>query len=557
MKTRFLFSMLLLMSLLVWSSENATQLASEKEPIKICVTPDMENMAEIWISNYIKINPDQKFELNNISIDKINTEVAGENTIGIVKRSPDIETVATSLWHITLGREVIVPVVNTSNPYFENLKSAGISIEALAGLVSNKNPGWGDVLGDGINHRLTVVLENESEVELLVAKFLGLEPSAMNTMNSGNDFIQMIRNDIYSIGFCKLVTLTDVENNEFAANISPLPLDRNDNGKIDSNENIYGSLDQFERSIWIGKYPRSLICNIYALATEQPKNQSVIDFLNWTFTLGQSAVEESGYTDLAYYEKQSSLGKLNPVVRLTMGEASSNNAVATRILILVFVVLAVVVLLMVWNLHRKSHKLLYDNTENNSLLRPESIKTPEGLFYDKKHTWAFMEKDGVVKIGIDDFLQHVTGNYTGLVVKSPNEVVRRNEIIATLVHEGKKINIYAPVSGRIIQTNEDLMDFPSLANNSPYNWGWLYEMEPTNWIREIAFLKMAEQYRTWISKELTRFKDFIIEICQQKELEGQLVLQEGGDLPDHVLHDFEPHVWEEFQIRFIDNSDIY
>lgn len=213
-------------------------------------------------------------------------------------------------------------------------------------------------------------------------------------------------------------------------------------------------------------------------------------------------------------------------------------------------------MLLAWNSRRKARKLLYDNGEINRFLRPESIDIPNGLFYDKSHTWAFMEKDGTVKVGIDDFLQHVTGDFTRLIMKNPNDMIRRNDIAATLVHEGKKLNIYAPVTGRIVQRNEDLVDYPSLANNSPYSWGWIYEIEPSNWIREIGFLKMADQYRDWIRKEFIRLKDFIIGVCQQKVHEGELVLQEGGELPDHVLHDFEPDIWEEFQLRFLDNSDI-
>lgn len=555
MKTRIFFTALFLLELTGFGSLDASPTTSENDTIKVCVTPGVKSLAESWISAYKKMNPDLNLEMKELSMANLRTEVTGENTLGLIKQHPNVHLVAESMWHLTLGREVIVAVVNPSNPNLEILKKTGISETNLARIITSKNPRWNEILTNGTNEPIHLYLEDDPELKLAVSRFLVLDPETIGGVKSTSDFTSILQTDVNAIGFCNLLTATNLDQLEFSEKITLLPLDCNGNGHMDYNENIYGKLEQFERAIWIGKYPRPLISNIYAVASDQPKNKDVTNFLTWIITTGQIAIVESGFTDLAYSEKQSQLDKLIPAT-LANEELSKNDTTSTIILITFLVLLITAGLALNWNSRRKSAKLIYDDYEPSKILRPESIEIPNGLFYDKSHTWAFMEKDGRVKVGIDDFMQHVTGNYTGLILKNPNEILRRSEIAATLIHEGKKLSIYAPVSGRIIQSNADLVDFPTLVNSSPYSWGWLYEIEPANWIREIGFLKMSDQYREWIRKEFIRFKDFITGFCQKKELEGLLVLQEGGELPDHVLHGFEPHVWEEFQLRFIDNSEI-
>ena len=557
MNTRILFTIMLLLGLFVWSNGSAGQSATEQATIKVCIAPGMGNLAESWINGYHAINPEQQFELKQLSLSDVKANIGGNNTVGFVMQRPDRNMMAESMWHLTLGREIIVPVLNVSNPFMDAIKTEGISARELSEILLNQSTKWNAILSGGSEQQVRIILKDEPGVRLAVSKFFGLDPLVkFNLVSSDEEFVETIQRDVNCIGFCRLTTITDAESHDFIAQIGPLPFDRNGNGRIDNNENIFGKIDQFERAVWIGKYPRSLVYNIYAVSPNEPENEGVIDFLSWIVTSGQSAVLQNGYTDLAYYEKQVQLEKLHPGVLLASDEMSRDNNMATVLLIALFVMIVTVVTALVWNSKRKAKKVLYDNEETHKVLRPESIKIPNGLYYDKSHSWAFMEKEGTVKVGIDDFLQHVTGDYTGLIMKNPQEMIRRKEVAATLVHEGKKINILAPVSGRIIQANEDLMDYPSLVNNSPYTWGWLYEIQPSNWMREILFLQMADKYRDWIKKEFIQLKDFIIGSVQQKAPEGEFVLQEGGELPDHVLHDFEPHVWEEFQIRFIDNSDI-
>jgi glycine cleavage system H lipoate-binding protein len=188
-------------------------------------------------------------------------------------------------------------------------------------------------------------------------------------------------------------------------------------------------------------------------------------------------------------------------------------------------------------------------------LDENSILAPKGIYYDKSHTWTFLEKEGMVKFGIDDFIQHITGNITCVKMKEVGEKVKKGEKIVSIAKDGKRLNIYSPISGIIKEKNSLLILNSSLINTSTYTDGWVYTIEPKNWEREIQFLFMSDKYKEWIKQEFVRLKDFLTDTVQfNTNAYKHIILQDGGELKDNVLSDLEPRIWEDFQTNFIDNS---
>ena len=166
-----------------------------------------------------------------------------------------------------------------------------------------------------------------------------------------------------------------------------------------------------------------------------------------------------------------------------------------------------------------------------------------------------MEKDGIVKVGIDDFLQHITGTLTKIKMKEPGEKIRKGEKILSIIRNGKQLNIYSPVSGIIRERNPGLLTDSSIMNSSPYSEGWVYMIEPKNWVRETEFLFMGEKYKEWLKDEFKRLKDFFtVSVMSDSSVYQHIILQDGGELSDNVLADLSPEVWEDFQTNFIDTS---
>jgi len=182
-----------------------------------------------------------------------------------------------------------------------------------------------------------------------------------------------------------------------------------------------------------------------------------------------------------------------------------------------------------------------------------TIVVPKGLYFDKTHTWAFMDKDGMVKIGIDDFFPHVTGLLTNIKMKNSGETIKKNEVFLSIIRNGKQLNIKAPVSGIIKAQNKALLTNTSLINSFPYSDGWVYMIEPTNWVREIQFLFIAENFKIWLRNEFIRLKDFLAVMQKTNETRyAHVVLQDGGELKEGILMDLRSEAWEDFQTHFID-----
>ena len=257
-------------------------------------------------------------------------------------------------------------------------------------------------------------------------------------------------------------------------------------------------------------------------------------------------MEFAGLNSLTNIERLSRIDKLFPETFII-----SQTSNGLRSLIIIFAGLSIIFAIsLIVIRYRKENKPIKVLKIQHRPLTYNILTAPKGLYFDRTHTWVFMEKDGSVKIGIDDFLQHVIGQITSIKMKKPGEKIIKGEQILTIVQNGKRLNICSPLSGIIIGDNSNLLPESSLINSSPYFDGWIYKIQPSNWIRENQFLFIVEKYTEWIKDEFIRLKDFLAN-NNSKEY-AYVTLQDGGEIVDGVLENLEPEVWEDFQTKFID-----
>lgn len=225
------------------------------------------------------------------------------------------------------------------------------------------------------------------------------------------------------------------------------------------------------------------------------------------------------------------------------------------LIFLAFIVMCITIDAVVQNSKKKKYKSLTTMVKSSQAFNEMSLSIPRGLYFDKTHTWAFMEKNGVVKIGIDDFLVHVTGALSRLKMKKTGEKIYKGEPVLTIIQNGKQLTISSPISGTVMAQNIHLLDDPSPIKFSPFNEGWIYSIEPSNWQKDMQFLVMADKYKEWLKNEFSRLKDFFATAMTTSD-KGLIpvMLQDGGELNDNILADLGPEVWEDFQAKFIDAS---
>ncbi len=105
------------------------------------------------------------------------------------------------------------------------------------------------------------------------------------------------------------------------------------------------------------------------------------------------------------------------------------------------------------------------------------MQIPEELFYTDEHEWI-RELDGKIRIGITDFAQDQLGDIVYIELPETGEKVAKDDILVEVESTKSVGEVYAPVAGTIVAVNQAMAGNPELVNNSPYEDGWLVEIEP-------------------------------------------------------------------------------
>ena len=538
---------------------SASENHQSTDSIVIQSTPDLYNLSKTWASEYTRLVPETKIRVVALLEKELKNRPASKGVILIVNDEMYERVQDESAIKVIVGRDVIVPVVSSANPFLDEIVKKGISPGTLTGFLNDKaNRTWGALLKDTRNNPAHFYLQKDESIKAILGNFLNKEPVTVEgEIETGEDFISSIQKDPYGIGFCRMVKIIDFENQKIAEQIRLLPLDRNGNGSIDFNENIYDDLNLFSRGVWIGKYPKSLFSNIYSISLKQSGNTAELAFLKWVLTEGQVYLYNNGYSDLIVSERQSAIDKLfMPQMNPEVTSAGISPFLILSIIIVTILLFFYLIDSVIRFVKRKRSAEPVSGSVLKVRLDQNALLVPKGLFFDRSHTWAFMEQNGLVKVGIDDFLQHITGSLTRIKVKSAGEKIKNGEYILSIIRNGKQLNIYSPVTGIIRETNKNLDADASLLNSSPYNLGWVYRIEPANWLKELQFLLMSDKYAEWLKKEFVRMKDFLaVALSADKEIYSKVILQDGGELVDSTLADLGPEIWDDFQTRFIDVSN--
>jgi len=218
-----------------------------------------------------------------------------------------------------------------------------------------------------------------------------------------------------------------------------------------------------------------------------------------------------------------------------------------------FVIAYLVVFIIFWRVVRNPGQVLRQIRDAVSTLSAKILKIPQGIYFSKNHTWTHLGESGAAKVGLDDFLQHVIGELELSSLKHPGDSIRKGELLAEIEQDGKQLKVYSPISGEVLETNALLADNPEMINTDPYNKGWLYQVKPANWMKETSSLLLAEKASEWSEKEITRFKDFLSMGAMRKYSSepAMAMLQDGGEIRDHVLSELPEEVWKDFQEEFL------
>ena len=126
--------------------------------------------------------------------------------------------------------------------------------------------------------------------------------------------------------------------------------------------------------------------------------------------------------------------------------------------------------------------------------------TPSELKYASSHEWARLEEDGTVTVGITDHAQEALGDVVFVETPDIGTVLAAGDEAGVVESVKAASDIYAPVSGEVIEVNEILEDEPETVNGDPYHDGWFFKLKPSD-VSELENLLDADAYQAQCEDE--------------------------------------------------------
>ncbi|MDI3531367.1 MAG: glycine cleavage system protein [Candidatus Atribacteria bacterium] len=125
------------------------------------------------------------------------------------------------------------------------------------------------------------------------------------------------------------------------------------------------------------------------------------------------------------------------------------------------------------------------------------MNIPEGLLYTKDHIWVKREGD-MVTCGITDYAQSELGDVVFIELPSPGQKFKKGQKMGSVESVKSVSNLYAPVSGEIMEVNGALEEKPETINQKPYE-GWIAKIKIED-EKELGELLTADQYKKFIQE---------------------------------------------------------
>ena len=133
------------------------------------------------------------------------------------------------------------------------------------------------------------------------------------------------------------------------------------------------------------------------------------------------------------------------------------------------------------------------------------MEFPDGLKYSKEHEWVLVE-DKVAIIGITEFAQHELGDVVYVELPEIGEKVVKDDPFGAVESVKAVSDVFAPVSGAVVEINDTLPENPETINDDPYGDGWMIKVEMTD-MDDLKDLMNAEEYAEYIEQQKEEDED--------------------------------------------------
>ena len=267
-----------------------------------------------WAEEFKKLHPNVVFNVSAGGAGKgITDALEGLVDIGLNSRDVNPAEAKKGAYTIFVTKDAVIPTFNAGNPNAAALLKKGLKREEFEKIfVTGEIKNWNQLAGK-VSVPIHVYTRSDAAgTGETWAKYFNKKQEDLLGVGVYGDpgVAQAVKKDVTAIGYNSLAYLYDLKTRKPVAGVHPLPIDVNGNGKIDANENFYGTIDELTDAIASDKYPSPPARNLSFLFKGKPNKPEVVAFVKFVLTEGQKYVDENGYIRLSKQKIAEELKKI-------------------------------------------------------------------------------------------------------------------------------------------------------------------------------------------------------------------------------------------------------
>lgn len=272
-------------------------------------------LAVKWAEEFQRIHPNVKIDISGGGAGKGMTDVlAGMVDIGMVSREIYPEEVGKGALPIAVVKDAVVPTINAKNPAYDAIRKTGLSLNKAQRLWNGELSTWGQVLGNASKEPVHVFTRSDAcgAAETFAAWLGKRQENLQGTAVFGDPGVAAaVQKDRLGIGYNNIAYVYDQHTHKPYEGLAVIPIDLNENGKIEAEEDFYDTAFLLTKAIKEGKYPSPPARDLYMVTKGEPKGKILTAFLHYVLTDGQKFADETGYISLQTDKLEQEAKKLN------------------------------------------------------------------------------------------------------------------------------------------------------------------------------------------------------------------------------------------------------
>lgn len=271
----------------------------------------------LWGEDFKKLHPNVRFNISAGGAGKGIADILTNMTdIGLVSRDLHPQEVEKGAYPIFVAKDAVLGTFNSSHPNANLIKERGLTQEELENVfIHSRYKTWKAIDNRFSDSPLGVYVRSDAAGAAETwAKFFDKTQEDLKGVGIFGDpgVAQAIKDSPNAIGFNNINYVYDLQTKKTTSNIEVIPIDQNNNGKIDPEENFYADLDELTEAVALGKYPSPPTRELLFVIKNDNTSKLIKEFIRFILDKNQQGyLLENGYVPLTDQQRAHELDKLN------------------------------------------------------------------------------------------------------------------------------------------------------------------------------------------------------------------------------------------------------